>query len=690
MIKANSDFTEIPTVGPTTARRLKSLGLNKVQDLLFYFPNRYQDFSEITPIKDIKPEEVYTIRGTLQLIKSRRSWKKRRLTITEAMVKDKTASIKIIWFNQPYLKKILNPGDEIILSGKVKMQELTLEFLAPSFEKVKKEQTHTGRIVPVYPLTSGLSQRQIRFFIKTALTLRKKIKETLPERITKKYQLMPLPEAIKQIHFPDSFEKLEKASKRLKFGELFYIQIQSLQNKRFIKQTRAPVINYKDKYIDDFKNNLPFKLTKAQEKASQEIIKDLKKGNPMNRLLEGDVGSGKTVVALMAAFLAIKNGFQVAFMAPTEILARQHYLKIKNILKTFNFSLGLLTSKLIKINDEELSKKKASTIIKKGGVNIVIGTHSIIQEKISFHNLAFVVVDEQHRFGVEQRKALRDKSSKKHDLAPHLLSMTATPIPRSLALTVYADLDLSIIDQMPQGRKKIKTEVIEPEKRKKTYKFIKEEIKNGNQVFVVCPLIEPSDKLGVKSVKEEYEKIAKDIFPDFKVARLHGKMKTQEKEKIMDQMKNKAIDILVSTSVIEVGIDIPDATVMMIEGAERFGLAQLHQFRGRVGRSEKQSFCFVFTESESPKNLKRLEALEKSQDGFKLAEYDLKMRGPGVLTGAQQSGLPDFKMATLADVDIIKMAREAAQDLTKKDPALKKYYKIKQKAENLYKDTHWE
>lgn len=690
MLKPNSNFEEIPTIGPTIASRLKSLGLKKVWDLLFYFPYRYDDFSVISKISAIKPEEVYTIQGKIQLIKSRRSWKRRRMTITESLVKDETGTIKVIWFNQPYLDKIIQPGDEIILSGKVKMDELTPEFISPSFEKLKKDQTHTGRIVPVYPLTSGLTQRQIRFYIKTALTLAKEIKETLPSEIIKKYDLMPLAKAVAQIHFPKTMAQAEKAAERLKFGELFLIQIQALQNKRFIKETKSPRIKIEEKIIGEFKNSLPFELTQAQLISADEILKDLARGNPMNRLLEGDVGSGKTVVAVLALLNTVSQGFQGAMMAPTEILARQHYEKVSELIRPFGQKTLLLTRSLAKIEDREIDKKSALKKIASGEAKIIVGTHAIIQEAVCFNNLALVIVDEQHRFGVAQRKALRDKSSEKNKLTPHLLSMTATPIPRSLALTVYADLDLSIINEMPKGRKKILTKVVPPEERKKTYAFIRDQIVSGRQIFVVCPLIEPSDKLGVKSVKEEYEKISKEVFPDFKTNMLHGKMKAAEKEKIMSEMKKNEINILISTSVIEVGIDFPNATVMMIEGAERFGLAQLHQFRGRVGRGPAQSYCFLFTESDSIKAQRRLKAMEKSQDGFKLAEFDLKMRGPGILSGSKQSGLPDFKMATLADIEIIKKAREAAQALTEQDPNLEKYPKIKQKVDNLYRDIHWE
>lgn len=690
MLTLKSDISEIPRVGPAMARRLKSLGLKCVSDLLFYFPYRYDDFSKIIKVNQVKPHEICTVKGKVQLITGRRSFRRRRMFITESLVADDTGSIKIIWFNQPYLSKILKPGDEIILSGKVTMDYLTPEFISPSFEKVKKEQTHTGRIVPVYSLTAGLSQRQMRFFLKSILSLAKNLNDFLPSEIIKSNRLMPLASAIKQIHFPDNHGLLKKAENRLKFDELFLIQLRVLQNKIYLKKAQAPKVKFLENVSREFVKSLPFKLTDSQKKSSWQILRDLEKSSPMNRLLSGDVGSGKTIVAVMAILNTVKNGFQTALMAPTEILARQHFEKVKIYLKPLRIKIAILTRSFSESGGRKISKFNLIKKIKNGGIELVIGTHALIQEEVVFKNLALVIIDEQHRFGVSQRKILRDKFSSGHILLPHLLSMTATPIPRSLALTVYGDLDLSVISEMPAGRRIILTRVVESEKRVKAYDFIRRQIKAGRQTFVICPLIEPSDKLGVKSVKQEYEKLKNEVFPDLKIGLLHGKLKATEKEKMMADFKNNGINILVSTSVIEVGIDIPNASVMMIEGAERFGLAQLHQFRGRVGRSSHQSYCFLFTESDSPKTAERLAALEKSSDGFKLAEFDLKSRGPGDFTGLRQSGLPDFRMASLADVALISQTRAAAKALIEKDSTLSKYPLLSQKLGDWQREIHGE
>ncbi|MFA5069852.1 MAG: ATP-dependent DNA helicase RecG [Patescibacteria group bacterium] len=690
MLTHLSPISEIPRVGPAIAAKLKSLDLETVHDLLFYFPYRYEDFSHIVKVNQVKPHEICTIKGKVQLITGRRSFRRRRMFITESLVADDTGSIKIVWFNQPYLSKILKPGDEIILSGKVEMDYLTPEFISPSFEKVKKEQTHTGRIVPVYSLTAGITQRQMRFFIKSILYAAKNIPDFLPAEIQKNYRLIPLAQALEQIHFPENKDLLVKAENRLKFEELFLIQTQVWQNKIYLKKARAPVIKFLENVTREFVKSLPFTLTLSQKKAAWEILKDLEKSSPMNRLLEGDVGSGKTIVAVMAILNTARNGFQTAFMAPTEILAHQHFEKIKKFLKPFRIKTALLTRNFTESGGRKINHAGVIKKIKSGEIELVIGTHALIQEEVTFKNLSLVVVDEQHRFGVAQRKTLREKSSSGHKLMPHLLSMTATPIPRSLALTVYGDLDLSLISEMPAGRRKILTKVVSPDKRFKAYDFIRNQIKAGRQTFVICPLIESSDKLGVKSVKQEYEKLNNEVFPDLKIGLLHGKLKTEEKEKVMADFKNNKINILVSTSVIEVGIDIANATVMMIEGAERFGLAQLHQFRGRVGRSHHQSYCFLFTESDSLKTADRLAALEKTSDGFRLAEFDLKMRGPGDFIGARQSGLPDFRMATLADVALISQARTAAKSLMENDPSLAKFPLLLQKIGEWQKEIHGE
>jgi len=704
MYDLNTPISRLGQLGQVLAKRLQKLEIKTIYDLIFYFPFRHEDFSNILPISKIIPGAIATIKGRIDLISNRRSWVKKKI-LTEALVSDESGSIKVIWFNQPFLTKILKIGDKIFLSGRVEYDYHALQFVNPIYELVKSDEIkgiHTARIIPIYSLTGNITQKQIRVLTKIALNSVKLIKDWLPEEIKKNLKFPNLSFALQQIHFPDNKEKLELAKHRLKFDELFLIQMQAQKLRKELEKSFAPKICFKEKETKEFVDSLPFKLTNAQRKSAWEILKDLEKGKPMNRLLEGDVGSGKTVVATLAALNTVLNGYQVVFMAPTEILAKQHFNTVSQLLKQFPINIGLLTrseSKLVKgLGDKggeasnegqenkegeaNIKKNELLKIISAGKVQIIIGTHALIQEKVKFNKLAFVIVDEQHRFGVEQRRALKEKSREERAM-PHLLSMTATPIPRTLALAFYGDLDLSILDEMPKGRKKIITEIIESEKRKETYEFIRKEIEKGRQAFVICPLIDPSDKLGVKSVKSEYKKLSEEIFPDLKVGFLHGRLKGDEKEKIMREFLNNKINILISTSVIEVGIDVPNASIMIIEGAERFGLAGLHQFRGRVGRSEHQSYCFLFTENDNPKTKERLKALVESENGFVLAEKDLEFRGPGEIYGTRQSGLPLLKIATLADQSIIKEAKEEADKIIKKDSSLINYPDLKMKLENL-------
>lgn len=695
-IDLETPISQLTRVGQTTARRLKKLGLESCRDLLFYFPTRYDDFSNILPIAKLFPDTLATIKGKIELIGNKRSWKK-RMIITEALVSDKKSSIKAIWFNQPFLTKILKPGEQIYLSGKVDYDYHQLQFVNPSYEKIKKEQTHTARIVPIYSLTEGLTQKQIRFLIKLILPLVKEINDWLPWAIKKNANLTDLRTALRQIHFPVHKNTLNKAKERLKFDELFLIQLNTLKLKQNLEQAQAYSIQFKQKETKDLVNSLPFQLTTAQRKTAWEILRNLHKARPMNRLLEGDVGSGKTVVAAIAILNVILNGFQVAYMAPTEILAKQHFDTLTKIFKKFKLKIGLLTRTYSQTNSRQKIKKarfarkarQANLLksIKEEKINLILGTHALIQEGIEFKNLALIIIDEQHRFGVEQRRSLKDKAER----IPHLLSMTATPIPRSLALTLYGDLDLSIINQMPKDRKTVITKIVPLEKRTKAYAFINQEIKKGRQVFVICPLIEESDKLGVKAVTSEYQKLSKEVFPHLKIGMLHGKLKPREKEEIMKKFQANKINILVSTSVVEVGIDIPNATIMMIEGAERFGLAQIHQFRGRVGRAQYQSYCFLFTESDSFNTQKRLEAVVESRNGFELAEKDLEIRGPGQIYGREQSGFfPNLKIASLTDYSLIKKARQEAIKILNQDPQLKKYPLLKNQYSQFEKSVYLE
>ena len=691
---------KIPKIGPVFQKRLKKIGIKTVQDLLFHFPHRYEDFSNLVPISKVKINEVCTVKGKILEIETTRTWKK-KMFLTQAIVEDKSGAVKAVWFNRPYLTNILKKGDGVFLSGKVVIGADGAYLNSPAYEKFYqgKDPTHTGRLVPVYPETEGLSSRWLRYILRPLIDYFKdKISETIPEKIIKQEKLLPIDEALRQIHFPDSKKLAKTALKRFSFEELFLIELFVLRERNRLSKEKAVSLPLNLEIIQEFVKKLPFKLTDAQKKASWQILKDLEKTKPMNRLLEGDVGSGKTVVATIAGLNTVKNKYQVAFMAPTEILAKQHFQETAKLLSDFRVNIGLLTgkqdqfrSKKLKNQVIEISRAKLLEKTLSGKIDILIGTHALIQDKVKFGKLGLVILDEQHRFGVEQRAKL----CKNQSIVPHLLSMTATPIPRTLALTIYGDLDLSLIDELPKGRKKIITKVIKPEERQKTYDFIRKEVKKGRQVFVICPRIEKNENKNsnwseVKAVKDEYEKLSKEIFPDLKIGKLWGKMPSKEKERIMKDFKNKKIDILVSTSVVEVGIDVPNATVMMIEGADRFGLAQLHQFRGRVGRAEYQSYCLLFTDSPAKKTHQRLKALITSKNGFELAEKDLKIRGPGDFKGTRQWGIPDLMMNSLTDISLVAKTRERAKEILIEDPQLKKYPALREKLGRFRERIHLE
>jgi ATP-dependent DNA helicase RecG len=701
MLTLQTSVEQLLRIGKTTAKRLRKLGLETAKDLLFYFPFRHEDWSQVVPINKLTYGSVATCRGKIELIKNTRSFYRRK-NITEALVSDDSGSIKVVWFSQPYLVKILKSGDEIFLSGKVDFDRFGLHLTSPSYEKVPVagETTHTARIVPIYSSTENLTQKQLRFLAKLVVPLANHIQDWLPAEIKNSARLVDLKIALRQVHFPDSKQKLDQAKRRLKFDELFLIQLRNALLKINLQKIKAAKIKFKENETKKFTSSLPFKLTNAQRRAAWEILQDLEKSQPMNRLLEGDVGSGKTVVAAIAILNTVLNGYRAVVMAPTEILAKQHYNTFTRLFAPFDIVVGILTHSYRQTNmfknpkseiqnPKQIQNSKSQMIkqINDGKVHLIIGTHALIQEGVRFDNLGLAIVDEQHRFGVEQRKALRSDGGER---GPHFLSMTATPIPRTMSLIFYGDLDLSIIDELPADRKKIITKVVAPEKRQAAYDFIKKEIKSGRQAFVICPLIDPSDKLGVKSAQDEHKKLGQDIFSDFKIGLLHGKMKAEKKEETMqDFLKNK-INILVSTSVVEVGVDAPNATIMIIEGAERFGLAQLHQFRGRVGRSNFQSYCLLFFESENQEAAERLHTLVNCENGFVLAEKDLAQRGPGEIFGTRQHGLPDLKAATLNDYQIAKEAKEAAEKLIQKDPEFLNYPDIKEKIEEFEKRVHLE
>ncbi|OIO20514.1 MAG: ATP-dependent DNA helicase RecG [Candidatus Magasanikbacteria bacterium CG1_02_32_51] len=700
--------TKLNRIGKTLEKRLSVLGIETVEDLLFYFPFRYEDYSSILTIASLQAGQEVTIKGKIELINSKRSHKSRKI-ITEALIFDGSERLRVVWFGQPFISKNLHVGEELFFSGKVKSDIFGLQMVSPAYERVKKETTHTARIVPIYPLTIGITQKQIRFLVSQVVHYVDEIVDWLPDDVRDVADVMELREAIRSIHFPENQDDIAHAEKRLKFDELFVLQLRAEMLRQAISVSKAPVIKFQENYTKEFVASLPFELTKDQKVASWEIIQDLGKAKPMNRLLEGDVGSGKTVVAGMATLNTVLNNYQVAIMAPTEILAKQHYESFCVLLKDHEINVCLLTRSMRFINrdkveingdnveKESLSLKELSEKIESGKINVIIGTHALLSDKIKFKDLALVIVDEQHRFGVEQRASLIRRQSA---LVPHFLSMTATPIPRSFALTMYGDLDLSIIKQMPKDRKVIKTRLVDDHNRQKAYDFIREQVKQGRQVFVICPLIEQKEKdeneieiinysftgsQEKKSVLIEYEKLNKQIFPDLRVDYLHGKLKSVEKDEKMQNFASGKIDILVSTSVVEVGVDIPNASVMMIEGAENFGLAQLHQFRGRVGRSSHQSYCFLFTTKTSVKSKERLEFFEKTNDGFVLAEYDLQVRGPGAVYGTSQSGLMNLKIATMKDISIIKLARDVARGMD-----FQKYPSLKKKVGEWEKDVHLE
>jgi ATP-dependent DNA helicase RecG len=688
-ITLQTEIEKLPRVGPILTKRLLRLGLKNVNDLLFYFPFRYEDYSTIVAISTIKKDTSVTIRGRISIIANKRSFR-RRMYMTECLISDSSGTIKAIWFNQPFITRLLKAGDEAYFSGKAEYSSYGLQLMNPSYEKVKKEQTHTARIVPVYSLTENLTEKQIRYLIKLILPLAKNIVEWIPEKILKKYGLIGIQQALREVHFPINKNTLIQARHRLKFNELFLVQCKTQSVRQKLRLEKAPPIIFNEALTKKFVAGLPWQLTASQKTAAWEILRDLNQTRPMNRLLEGDVGSGKTVVAALAMLNTQNNGCQAALMAPTEVLAVQHFQTISKLFKNYKISVGLLTRSEKKLNGQAVSQKEILKNISSGKINIIIGTHAIIQAKVIFYKLGLVIIDEQHRFGVDQRKTLKQKNIKSSvsGQMPHLLSMTATPIPRSLALTLYGDLDLSLITEMPKDRKKIITKIVPPEKRQLAYDFIRQEIKNQRQVFVICPLIDESDKLGVKAATLEYKKLQESVFPEYTVGLLHGRLKAAVKAKVMQEFSQNKVNVLVATAVVEVGVDVPNASVMMIEGAERFGLAQLHQFRGRVGRAEHQSYCFIFTDSDSDKTLKRLEALITSKNGFELAEKDLAFRGPGEIFGLRQSGFPEFKIAKLTDRLLIQQSKEAATALFATDPQLENYPQIREKLAKLDRDIH--
>lgn len=693
----SESLINIKNLNRSIIAKLERLEIKTVQDLFLHFPFRYDDFSQQKTISELREGEMATIFARVTDIKSRRSFRK-RLGIIEALLTDGSGQIRAVWFNQYHVAKILKIGSYASFAGKPRRDEHGFYLTSPNFEARSPDQTyqsensfrHTARLIPIYPETKGATSKMLRLIISKIWPNISFPNEYFPASFLKTHNLAGIKQAFKMIHFPSNIKEPELARRRFDFETLFFWQLSLLKRKKNLEDQKTFSIPIDIESVKKFLNRLPFTLTPDQKKSLWEILKDMNKNHPMQRLLEGEVGSGKTIVAATAALNAARAQKASIFLAPTEVLAHQHFHKLKEIFKNYDLSLGLLTGASAYFANQglETKTKKESILssINKGEILILVGTHALLNDKINMPDVALLVIDEQHRFGVDQRGILTKKYN------PHVLSMTATPIPRTLAMSVFGDLDLSIIKTMPENRIPITSEIIPPIRRKEIYNFIRGESNKGNQTFIICPRIEPPEASNqesriinyekiiikdAKAVKVEFERLKKDIFPDLRLEMLHGKMRSAEKESIMRRFANKEFDILVSTSVVEVGVDIPNATTIVIEGAEHFGMAQLHQFRGRVGRSNLPSYCFLFSDSPAASANKRLAVFVKNFDGFALAEYDLKFRGPGELLGERQSGFPDELIQALKNSELIKETHDATKEILKKDFTLNAFPMIK-------------
>lgn len=664
-------LAQLSGIGQGTIWKLKKLGLETIEDLIYHFPFRYDDFSQNTTVENAQIGQVVTLLGEVWSIKN--IYTKSRKVLTQAIFNDGSSPILLTWFNQSYLAKQINVGDKLQISGKLSKYKNKLSIIVPQWEKINKQgqsptispkPIHTGKLVPIYPETLGLTSKWLRAKIDLYLPkVLENLKDPLP--ISVKSRMDSLQKALAQIHSPTDWASLDRAKERLGFDELFYVSLATARARR--EWDKKPIIKPLKILQADLKkiiSKLPFELTHAQIKVIDEICKDLKKSQPMNRLIQGEVGSGKTVVAAIAAYLINRNKLKTLLMAPTEILAFQHFQTLSKLLKPYGIKIGIYTG----------SRKKVEKS------DIIIGTHALLSPKLNILDIGLIIIDEQQRFGVEQRTFLR-KTAK----LPHFLTMTATPIPRTIALTLYGDLDLSIINELPKQRLKIKTYVVPSRKRQDAYGFIEKKVKEGDQVYIITPLIEESETMqSVKSAVAEFEKLKTTIFPKLKLGLLHGRLKSIEKQQIMQRFNNKEIDLLVSTSVVEVGVDVTNATIMVIESAERFGLSQLHQLRGRIGRGIKQSYCLLFSQKEGPE-INRLKSLETINDGLKLAELDLRIRGSGEIFGIKQSGRFEFKIASIFDKALVEKTRKLALGILDLDPGLDKHPLLKAKLDDLAK-----
>jgi len=676
----DSSITVIKGISSGLATKFARLGVKTVRDLLYFFPHRHLDYSQVKTISQLQEGEEQTIIANV--------WQAQVTKLgyrqgTEAIVGDETGNVRVVWFNQPYLAKKLPTNARIVLSGRVSLFKGRHVFESPEWEFVEDgDLVHTGRLVPVYPLTQGLRPRQVRKLMKDVVDQWAwQVEDFLPPELRRRCELLELPQAISQAHYPEDEVAKDRARVRLAFDELFLLQLGVMSRKHDWQESQPDsAFTIDNTLLDKFITSLPFQLTAAQQRVLGEIMADLEKPQPMCRLLQGEVGSGKTVVATAALLMAVANGCQGALMAPTEILAEQHFSTICQLLSRAGYqeeeepylrryagilsrplTVALLIGEINQARKQELQQR-----ILEGDVDIVIGTHALIQKGVEFRRMGLAVVDEQHRFGVAQRSALRQKGFK-----PHMLVMTATPIPRTLALTLYGDLDLSVIDELPPGRQAVKTKWLKPWQRESAYAFLRKQVASGRQAFIICPLIEESEAITAQAAVAEYKRLSQEVFPDLRLGLLHGRLSSEEKDKVMQRFRSGELDILVSTPVVEVGIDVPNATVMLIESADRFGLSQLHQFRGRVGRGQEQSYCMLLAENPSEVGRERLDIIENVQDGFVLAEEDLKLRGPGEFFGTRQSGLPDLRMARLSDVPLLELARDEAVKLFQADPGLR-------------------
>ncbi len=666
-------ITDIKGVGDAMSSKLSKLGIKSIPDLVDYVPFRYDDFSEVTRVNDIRPGLV-TLKVTLGAAKGRYS--RRGLHMTECLASDESGSVRLIWFNQPYRANSIKPGSEYFVSGEFASNHRYFAITNPACELVSKFPVNTARMVPIYRLTKGLGATQLRKAVKHALEMYKPL-ETLPNWLIKQEDLMPRIEALKQMHFPDSNSKLAEAKKRLGFEEVFELTLAAELNKADRADYKSFALEVNKEAVSNFVSSLPFKITNDQRKVAWEILQDMTEGSPMNRLIEGDVGSGKTAVAAIAAVNVVASGLQVALMAPTELLARQHERSLINLFsKLHNPPEVLFLSGSINKTDRQAPLNK----IKQSSGQIVVGTHALFQESVKFNNLGLVIVDEQHRFGVEQRKALQAKANK----MPHVLHMTATPIPRSLALTLYGELDISRIEQLPEGRKPIGTYLMTTENRQKMYQKIAEHVKESKeQVYVVCPQIDEgvSDRSNATKV---FNELSSKWLKTLNVSLLHGRMKADEKDQIMAEFADGKVDVLVATTVIEVGVDVPNSTTMVIESADSFGLAQLHQLRGRVGRGSSHSRSYlVLSDNEAPK--KRLELMTRENSGFVLSEFDLEERGPGAIYGKAQSGALDLRVAKLTDRELINSAKACAIQFIEMKENLLEYKQLHDRVNELRK-----